>query len=287
VNVGLWQQNIKPTTAENVDALLEGVRKAAEAGVQILVTPETSLVGLRPDHPEWTDRNTTQRELKRFQKGVASIRNAPYTLIGYPDFVPGREIEGAEVDEVMVNAHRFVRPDGTLGPPMSKVHTCEPNLWHGREYNLQRVAGVEVAMGVCHDGHYQDVWATGVMAGARLCLHPSSGGNFRGSIPRFLDWMRSAGSDLDAFWVRVNAGGGAAIVYPVANAKVTNPILAVPADMTEANPTYPEYSPMGDQLAHARIRLWDATGCYPLRTLRSGKKRYALWSALMPKLVDV
>lgn len=32
--------------------------------------------------------------------------------------------------------------------------------------------------------------------------------------------------------------------------------------------------PMGDQLAYARIRLYDASGCYPLRTLRVGKDAY-------------
>jgi hypothetical protein len=208
-------------------------------------------------------------------------------LIGYPDFIPGSEIEGATVEEVMVNCHRFVKPDGTLGPAMAKVHVCEEGMWHGRNYNCQRVNGVIVAMGVCHDAHYQDVWATGVMAGARLCLHPSSGGNMRGSIPNALQYFSKLGSDLDAFWVRVNAGGGAAIVYPCANRKQPNTLLAVPKDLTEESPTYPEYSPMGDLLAHARIRLWDATGCYPMRTLRSGKRRYELWKELMPQVVDV
>ncbi len=39
VHVGLWQQSGKPTTTENVQALTEGVRQAANAGVQILLTP--------------------------------------------------------------------------------------------------------------------------------------------------------------------------------------------------------------------------------------------------------
>ena len=45
-------------------------------------------------------------------------------------------------------------------------------------------------------------------------------------------------------------------------------------------------SSMGDLFAHARIRLWDATGCYPLRTLRSGKERYETWSRLIPEIQD-
>jgi hypothetical protein len=170
---------------------------------------------------------------------------------------------------------------------MAKVHTCEAGMWHGREYNLQRVAGVEVAMGVCHDAKYADVWATGVMGGARLCLHPAAGGTLKGHIPTIVQGFGNRGQEFDAFYVFVNAGGGASIEYPCSNRKVPQTVLAVTPDLTEANPTYPEYSSMGDVLAHARIRLWDATGCYPMRTLRSGARRYQLWSELMPQLVEV
>lgn len=287
VNVGVWKQDAKPTTAQNVEGLLEGVRQAAAAGVEILVTPETSLTGLRMEDPEFTDKASIQAELRRFQEGVAAIPGAPYTLIGYPDWMSGSEVEAATIDQVMVNRHRFVRPDGTLGPSMAKVHTCEAGMWHGREYNLQRVAGVEVAMGVCHDGKYADVWATGVMGGARLCLHPAAGGTLRGHIPTIIKGYGDRGQQFDAFYASVNAGGGAAIEYPTSNRKVPQTVLAVTPDLTEANPTYPEYSDMGDLLAHARIRLWDATGCYPMRTLRSGARRYHLWAELMPTLVDV
>lgn len=287
VRVGLWQKDSKPTTAQNVDSLVDGVRQAAREGVQILVTPETSLTGFRQDHPELADRDHIQAELRRFQETVARIPHAPYTLVGYPDWLPGSEVESATLDRVKMNCHRFVRPDGTLGPWMAKVHSSESDMWHGRHYNLQRVCGVEVAVGVCHDRHYQDIWATGVMGGARLCLHPAAGGRASGKIERYLDSFRNLGADLDAFWVFVNAGGGSAIVYPIANAKVRETILAVPKDLTKESPTYPDYSPLGDQLAHARIRLWDATGCYPMRTLRSGAKRHALWSGLVPTIETV
>jgi hypothetical protein len=170
---------------------------------------------------------------------------------------------------------------------MAKVHSCEEGFWHGRHYNFQRVAGVETVLGVCHDGHYQDVWATAVMGGARLCLHAAAGGKAAGRIPALLDSMRGLGANFDCFWVRVNAAGPSAIVYPTTNRKQRNTLLAVPADLTRKSPTYPNYSSMGDLLAHARIRLWDATGCYPLRTLRSGKERYQLWSRLIPEIKNV
>lgn len=285
LEVGIWQQSVKKTISENVYGLIEGVKKAASENVQILVTPETSLTGLRISD-ELNDRNLIQSELLRFQKAISKIKNAPYTLIGYPDWIPGKLVEGSVINRVKINCHRFVRPDGTLGPMMAKVHSCEEGFWHGRNYNLQRVCGTEIAVGICHDGHYQDVWATGVMAGARLCLHPSAGGNLKGKIPEIINGMRNLGTSLDSFWVRVNAGGGSAIVYPCKNRKQPETILAIPDDLTKKNPTYPEYSYMGDMFAKAKIRLWDATGCYPLRTLRNGRK-YNIWKKLIPKIQNV
>ena len=87
--------------------------------------------------------------------------------------------------------------------------------------------------------------------------------------------------------LKVNAGGGAAIVYPTRTARIHDTIMAVPKDLTKENPTYPIYSTMGDLLAHAVIRLYDATGCYPMRTLRSGKTGYEKWSQLVPEIAEV
>jgi hypothetical protein len=187
----------------------------------------------------------------------------------------------------MLNVHRFVRPDGTLGPRMAKVHVCEEGMWHGRSYNLQRVAGVEVAVGVCHDGHYQDVWGVGVMGGARLCLHPANGGRLSGKIPAIRESYAGRGTPFDSFYAFVNGGGGAYIVYPTRNRKVPNTVLATTPDLEDTAPTFPDYKDQGDQLAHARIRLWDASGCYPLRTLRAGKAAYEVWSKLVPEIVEV
>jgi predicted amidohydrolase len=288
VSVGIFQSSPKLTTAANVDGLIDGVRQAAEAGVRILVTPETSITGLRCEDPEMYDRKVTQAELARFQRAVSQIKDAPYTLVGYPDWVDGSEVDGAELPEVCLNVHRFVRPDGVLGPRMAKVHTCEDSMWHGRNYNCQRVDGVIVALGICHDGHYADVWNTGVMAGARLCLHPSAGGaGKKGPIAPMIDAYRNRGTSTDSFWAMVNAFGGGAIIYPSVNASHPDTVLAVTKDLTEANPSYPNYQPMGDSLAHARIRLWEATGAYPLRTLRNGRRHYELWKQLMPPVVDV
>jgi len=287
VRVGTWQQKIRPTTPANVDALIEGVRQAAAANVEILVTPETSLTGLRPTHPDLDDRGAIRAALERFGRAVAETPDAPYTLIGYPEWIDGAAVDGATLDEVKINCHRFVRPDGTLGPIMAKVHSCEIGLWHGRRYNLQRVAGVEVAVGVCHDGSYPDVWTTGVMGGARLCLHPMSCGGPSGRIPDIVKAAGGRAKASGAFWASTNANGGAAIVHPEKTRNMPDNILAVAADLTRANPTYPDYSPMGDLLASATLRLWDANGGIPLRTLRSGRKGYELWSQLIPELQEV
>lgn len=291
VHVGAWQKGNYATIDQNVDALLNGVREASAVGVQILATPETSLTGLRPDDPDCDDRDLIQQGVTRLQREIAQIADAPYTLIGYPEWIAGSEVDGATLDRVKVNQHRWVRPDGVLGPPMAKVHSCEEGLWHGRHYNVQRVAGVDVAMGVCHDGHYQDVWSTGVMAGARLCVHASAGGGGPptdgGSIPEMRKVQSGQGGALDAYWVHTNAFTTANIFYPISNAKVRDTLLATGADLSEQSPTYPEYSYLGDQLAHAVIRLYDAIGCFPMRTLRSGRAGYENWSRLVPDVFDV
>lgn len=286
-NVGIWQ-HIKPNTRESVDSLIQGVRQGAEANVDILVTAETSLTGLRENDPELNNRELIQSELARFCKAVAATPDAPYTLIGYPDWISGSEVEGATCDWVKVNRHVFVRPDGTLGPAMAKVHSCERGLWHGRHYNFQRVRGVEVAIGVCHDGHYQDVWGTGVMGGARLCIHPSAGGSPSGLVDEILLSNKLHHEfGMDAFWIHVNNGGGSAIYYPRTTAKTKDRTIVTTRDLTRENPSYPDFSCMDDQFASARIRLYDASGCYQLRTLRAGKKAYEAWSSLIPPLVDV
>lgn len=289
VHVGAWQQAPKPTTAQNVDALIEGVKQAAERGVRILITPETSLTGLRVGSPDLDDEGEINAQLARFGSAVKDITDAPYTLVGYPAWIDGREVDGSELDRVKVNRHVFVRPDGSVGPAMAKVHSCERGMWHGRHYNLQRVEGVAVAVGVCHDGHYQDVWATGVMGGARLCVHPAAGGTTRKGMIEDLrrKLVHNPGTALESFWLHVNAYGPTAIYYPVTTAKVRDALLAVSEELTERSPTYPVYSPMGDQLVEARLRLWDASGAYPMRTLRSGRAGYEAWSRLVPDAVNV
>ena len=238
LDVGVWQQSRKGSTKASVDALIIGVETAAEAEVDILITPETSLTSLRPNSPELSDYDGIQTELKRFQQAIERIDHAPYTLIGYPEWIDGSEVDGATLDKVKVNCHRFVRPDGSLGPMMAKVHSCEVGLWHGRHYNLQRVCGVEVALGVCYDGGWQDVWATGVMGGARLCLHPLGGSAMSGNIPEITRAYEKKSGSFGAFWVFVNSGGGAGIIGPELRNNESC-VLALPRDLTEESPSYP------------------------------------------------
>ncbi len=152
-------------------------------------------------------------------------------------------------------------------------------------------AGVETAVGICHDGHYADVWATGVMAGARLCVHASAGGSGPpkdgGSIPEIVGSLENQGSRFDAYWLAVNTYCPGCVFYPMSNAKVPQTLLAVTDSLSQRSPTYPKHSYLGDELAHARIRLHDANGCYPMRTLRSGRAGYENWSRLVPEVVDV
>lgn len=58
--------------------------------------------------------------------------------------------------------------------------------------------------------------------------------------------MQNPATGFDSFWVRVNAGGGSAIMYPCKNRKQTETILTISEDLTEKNPGYLEYSYMGN-----------------------------------------
>jgi len=130
------------------------------------------------------------------------------------------------------------------------------------------------------------------MGGARLCVHASAGGHSRppDGGPSIEERRRNQVSQddaLDAFWVHTNAFTTANIFYPTANGTVRNILLATGDDLSERSTTYPEYSYLGDQLAHAIIRLFDATGCYPMRTLRGGATVYRAWSQLVTPLREV
>lgn len=113
----------RPDIDANLASIRRGLRAAAEAGVRLLVTPETSLTGL------FATGGVTRRpapvaeaeaKLRRFLRG---LRGAPYLVVGLPVWVrsPGSPRGGTRY-----NVSRLYDPDGHVVADGAKVHSCEP-----------------------------------------------------------------------------------------------------------------------------------------------------------------
>ncbi len=70
LHVGGWQMPNNDVIAENLESICRGIRQAAETGVQLLVTPETSLAGLFPTHGASTGM---KRGLRRQRGGCRKL----------------------------------------------------------------------------------------------------------------------------------------------------------------------------------------------------------------------
>jgi len=276
-HVGGWQMPNRPDIDANLASIRRGLRAAAEAGVRLLLTPETSLTGL------FASRAVTRRpgpvaeaegKLRRF---LRRLKHAPYLVAGLPVWVtaPGGPRAGTRY-----NVSRLYDPDGHVVADGPKVHSCEPRFHHGLRLNEFEVDGVPVSMHVCHDGRYPEVQTLPVMFGARLVLHPSNGGTVAGTVSGFEASVRAATATTHAFYLRVNGGGGSALVGP---GKFNN-ILAVSDECRRDNPAAPDVAAPGECLLHAHIRMHDAFGYWPGRSFRAGEQIAAAYLQLYRSL---
>jgi hypothetical protein len=71
-----------------------------------------------------------------------------------------------------------------------------------------------------------------------------------------------------AFYVHVNGGGGSHITSPH---KFHNRVTVSP-ECRRDNPSFPMVGPPVEALIHARIRVHDAFGYWPVRALRSSEQ---------------
>ena len=222
-HVGAWQAMNTPSVETNLQSLFRGLRLAAECGVQLLVTPETSITGLFPLHR--VTRNiaavtAAERKLQRFMK---RLKNAPHLVAGLPVW---KTVAGHRKKKTRYNASRLYDPDGHIMASFPKIFSCEDGFWNGYRLHEFNICGVPTCMYICHDGRYPDVWTLPVMFGSRLILHPSNGGRIRSSIEAFETTLSHATLTSHAFYVLVNGGGGSGIAGPGKG----NNIIAVVSD---------------------------------------------------------
>ncbi len=271
LNVGGWQMLNEASIDENVQSLLRGLEEASDKGVQLLVTPETSLTGLFPAHRVTRNRTAVMEAESKIRKFIQRLKNAPCLILGLPawDKAPGTSRKKARY-----NVCRVYDPDGEIVSTHAKIHSCEYEFWHGHRLQEFDIHGVPVCMHICHDGRYPEVWTLPVMFGARLIVHPSNGGRPRSSIDSFeAATGGTAEHSSNAFYVHVNAGGGSYIMSPGKFAR----LLVVSSECQRDAETFPLTGEPEACLFHANLRVADAFGYWPVRSFRASEAAAAAY----------
>jgi predicted amidohydrolase len=263
LNLGGWQMLNKPNIEQNLDSICRGLREAADKQIQLLVTPETSLTGLFARRKVTQEPKPIAQAEKKLREFIRNLKNAPYLVAGLP--VWEKSDTGGLV---RYNVSRLYDPDGEIVKTCPKIHSCESNFWHG--YRLQEfdIYGVPTTMHICHDGRYPELWTLPVMFGARLILHPANGGNVSATVDAFQSWAKASTSTSHAFYIHVNGGGGSYIAGP----KKYNNLLAFSPECRKDAGTCPQVGPPVEALIHARIRVHDAFGYWPVRSFRASEE---------------
>ena len=261
LHVGGYQVLNQPSIEKNLQAICRGARQASELGIQLLVTPETSLTGLFAEQ-EVTQHPGPVRETEdRLRKFLAELADAPFLVVGLPVW---RRDPGHPDRVVRYNVSRVYDPDGGVLADCPKVHSCEVDFWHGQTLNEFDVYGVPVSLHVCHDARYPDTWTLPVMFGARLVLHPANGGKARSSVDALERLAHAAVTSSHAFYLHVNGGGGSYLVSPH---KYDN-LLDTSLESRRDNSAFPMVGEPVECLLHANLRIHDAFGYWPVRSFR-------------------
>ena len=264
LHLGGWQVLNAESIEANLDSICRGLVQAADAGVQLLVTPETSITGLFPRSPVTTDRASVAEAEGRLRRFIRDLKDAPYLVAGLPvwDSVPGHALESTRY-----NVCRVYDPDGETASSHAKVHSAEDDFWHGYRLNEFDVYGVPATLHVCHDRRYPEVWTLPVMFGARLVLHPSNAGDVQGSVDAFEARAKGDSDTSHAFHLNVDGGGGGYIVGPQRD----DNLIAVSPECRRDNDAFPMVGRPREGLFHARIRVHDAFGYWPARSFRASE----------------
>jgi len=277
LHVGAWQVMNRASIEDNLASLRRGVKEAAAAGVELLVTPETCLTGLFPRGRVTKDPKAVAAAERKLLRFVAKQKNAPHLVYGLPVWQP---VRGHRLKMTRYNVSRVCSPDGKVVFTGPKIHSCEPEFWHGYRLNEFDVNGVPVSMHICHDGRYPEVWTLPVMFGARLVIHPANGGTIGGSIDAFEARAKGSTTTSHAFYAHVNGGGGSFIVGPQ---KYDN-LVAVSAECERGRPSFPHVGEPRECLLHENIRIADAFGYWPVRSFRASEEAANAYMALYESL---
>ena len=277
LHVAGWQMLNVESIEHNLDSMRRGVLAAAELGVELLVTPETSLTGLFASSHVTRESGPVaeaERELRTFLSGV---KDAPFLAVGLPEW---KAVDGHALGVSRYNVCRVYDPDGDVVSTHSKVHSAEENFAHGYRLNEFEVKGVPVALHICHDGRYPELWTLPVMFGARLIVQPSNSGKVSGTVEAFGGEAREKAGTTQVFHLRVNGGGGSYIVGPRQDRGLYHELKTVSPESAQDNPNAPLVGEPVEALFHHRIRIHDAFGYWPVRSYRASEEIAAAYTNL-------
>ena len=269
LHVGAWQMLNNDSIKDNLESLFRGLKQASEKGVQLMVTPETSLTGRVPRGWVISNQTVIAKAEAQLRKFIQKLKNAPYLVVGFPiwENTPGHRPKNS-----LYNACRVYDPDGCIISTHKKIHPCVQRVSPGCRLQEFDVYDVPVSMQICDDGRYPEVWILPVMFGARLVLHPVNPGGpgwgMKGSIDAFESEAKKSTNTMHAFYVRVSGGGGSYISGPDPN---ENPI-AVSSEWERDSKSFPMIGEPQECLIDAKIRIADAFGYWPMRSFRASEE---------------
>jgi predicted amidohydrolase len=276
-HLAAWQMLNQQSLEENTASIMRGIKAAAANGVQLLVSPETSLTGLYPLSTVTRNKKAIAAAEKKVARCLRQTKNAPYLIIGLPVWkkTPGQG------RTVRYNACRLYSPDGKIVSTHAKAHSCERDFWHGHRIHEFEICGIPMCMHICHDGRYPELWTLPVMFGARVIIHPSNSGKIRDSIEAFeARAKQSVTPTSHAFYLHVNGGGGSFICSPH---KYDN-LLAVSEECKRSATSFPMPGEPQECLVSAVINTDEAFGYWPIRSFRASEKAasayYELYKAM-------
>ena len=266
----------RPDLSGNLDSICRGVAEAADRGVQLLVTPETSLTGLFPEDAVTQKPQPIAEAEKKLRTSIRSVKNAPYVIVGLPIWE-----DSGHGEKIRYNVSRLYSPDGDIAGTFPKIHSCETNFWHGYRLNEFDIYGAPVCMHICHDGRYPETWTLPVMFGARVIVHPANPVSELASRPKSpsadlrcvasLEPERETGAtgSSHAFYLHISGAGGS-IASPQKNSRAT----------VEYNKWVSPSGETHESLCHKRIRVHDAFGYWPTRSFRASEQTAESYLAL-------
>ena len=277
LHIGGWQMPNLESIEANLDSLCRGLTRAADEGVDLLVSPETSLTGLFPQSHVTSDQAAIEDAENRLKRFIGSLKDAPYLVAGLPEW---KSMSGHARASTRYNVCGVYDPDGVVVSTHAKVHSAEDEFWHGRRLNEFTVHGVPTTLHVCHDRRYPELSTLPVMFGARLVLHPSNAGDISGSVEAFEARAMADSDTTHAFHVNVDGGGGSYVVGP----QREDNLIAVSPECDRYNDAYPMVGTVQESLIDANIRVHDAFAYWPVRSLRASEATAASYRALYEQL---